>query len=1203
MLSSHSPRTALGWVAVVLAVFSTFPGAAWAGGVPDPGTGPLVIDGGDADTLPDNENQLLGVLGSRRGFGFGDYVSDAISGLQSTLGSGTGYDFFIEIPPGQTTLTVEIFDADTGAGDLAGTEEHDQLDSAGSGYSISTVFELVDPAGASIASVTLPAQDCDPVTVGNQTFCNDAWSDLGAFTVANPAPGHWRFRVATPDSGSDLDDNNSFGIRAHDGDATAGGTEYHVYAESYVGIGQVFAPSGGPFPGFSRTHDFYPDIVGFCEFDSNDWDTDASGDESTTFTPPRPPAGTPATFSPVPGSDNAQWGQNTVTGFSAADDATNYGLWNLRWVVGGFNFITYWIGDGDPATADPALPPSSPGNGAEPNQLQEPGSVRLYFPADGSRFFGERGGPDDVVIAPVRPWAGQSWALLAGEPPLTVGLTSRVRVTVTVANPSALPIQFSAATGGANVVTAQVPTNGGQTAYVAGSATITGGSSTATAEAGAGPWDLTFAPGVVAAGTTATLTYDIDVTPTSVTPPDLFFTGIGSAATSGSYVDGTCADAAGGTSTCASAALPRATRSFGGLCELTAEVSNLGVPALTITKTASAVTAAAGFPGEFQTTFTVTAANSGSTDLVNVQVVDDLTATFPPPATFTVTAGPAATGTLSANGGYDGSGDDDLLTSGSSTLPFGASETITFTVRFDPNGLPGNPFVNTANGSAQSPTGAGVTDSDTANVVVPEAPGINIVKTASALADIGGGQFQTVFTLVVSNTGDVDLSNVQVTDDVTVSFPPPVTVDAASLLCTAGSCGTLTLDYAGPVDTTLLDAAASSLAVGATATLELTVTITPNGDGGPFVNNAIATGQSPQGGSVQDDDSATVSVSEAPAITVVKTVDGAVVDNGDGTFTAPYLVTVTNTGDVELSNVQVVDDLTLTFPAPASVTTVTTPVATGTFNANAGYDGDADTDLLVAATSTLASSASATIAFSVTFDPAGNTGPFTNTADGSGDSPLGVTVQDSDTADVSVTLGTPVIGVAKAASAAVDNGDGTWDVSISIVVENLGGLDLTDVQVTDDLAATFPAPASVVSVTAPVAGISSGTGALTANPAYDGVVDTNLLVAATSTLDIGAVGEITFDITFDPGTLTQFLNSAVATGDSSGGTTTDTSDDGTDPDPDGDGNPDEDGENDPTPIEIGLDPLEIPTLGGWGLLALVGMLAGLGARRLRQRRI
>ena len=64
-------------------------------------------------------------------------------------------------------------------------------------------------------------------------------------------------------------------------------------------------------------------------------------------------------------------------------------------------------------------------------------------------------------------------------------------------------------------------------------------------------------------------------------------------------------------------------------------------------------------------------------------------------------AGPAS-GTLTVNAGFDGSADRNLL-AGTDSLAPATTATITFTLRFDPNGLTG-PFDNTADGSARSPT-------------------------------------------------------------------------------------------------------------------------------------------------------------------------------------------------------------------------------------------------------------------------------------------------------------------------------------------------------------------------------------------------------------------------------------------------------------------------------------------------------------------
>ncbi|MGH9819617.1 MAG: hypothetical protein ACRD43_05560, partial [Pyrinomonadaceae bacterium] len=56
--------------------------------------------------------QLLTVQGSGAGLNNGDYVSDG-NGLDSP------HRYFIEVPPGQTHLSVQIFDPDIGLGGAA----------------------------------------------------------------------------------------------------------------------------------------------------------------------------------------------------------------------------------------------------------------------------------------------------------------------------------------------------------------------------------------------------------------------------------------------------------------------------------------------------------------------------------------------------------------------------------------------------------------------------------------------------------------------------------------------------------------------------------------------------------------------------------------------------------------------------------------------------------------------------------------------------------------------------------------------------------------------------------------------------------------------------------------------------------------------------------------------------------------------------
>jgi hypothetical protein len=1099
--SSHARKSAFAGLGVLISAFLAA-SPLLAGGTPHPGNSALTTT---------NRNQLIGILGPDRGFGFGDYVTDRVSGLQRG-GATTPYRFFVEVPPGQTQLVVQIFDAEVGGGDNLGTpavneDLHDQ-DNTTAGYSQVLVYSLIDPAGTVVATRTLTGQDCDPGVGGNQTFCDNTWSDLGAFTVASPTPGHWLFTVTSPNSAlNDEDDANSFGLRAHDGDATAAGTEFNVYADTYIGLGHVYPVNAGADPGFSRSYDLYPFLRRDCSCDSNDWDSDSSApiDESTVFITRRgaTPTGSNGTLSGA-----TVWRQNVLSGFASATDATDYGLWHLSWTTGRFNFLTYYMGD--ETAADPSNAAPGPGNGQEPNEQPEAGAIRLYFPSDGSTYFGLDGGANDQILPPAKPWVGQSWALLPGEPPIEANVTSIARVTITVSNPTDFPIQLSSTAASGNRIVATLPSNGGETVYQAGTISIIGGSSTSTSVTGTGPWTLTFAPGVIAANTTATLTYDVAITPTPVgLPKTLFLTGTGSVdGTAGAYLDETCANPAGGASACGVPAQAAATLAVGPLCPLSAPVGT--APAIAIAKQVNGAIADNG-DGTFTVPFRLLVENLGTVTLDPVQVTDDLDATFPGAATVISVSDPAVavvsgTGSLTANPAYDGSATITLLTAGN--LDPGAVGQIDFSVTFDPNGLPG-PFLNQAVATGGTPLG-----------------------------------------------GEVD----DVSDD-----------------------------GADP------DA---------------------DGDG--------------NGDEAGENDPTPVAVGEAPAIGVAKRLDGAPIDNGDGTFTIEFIFVVENLGNVDLTSVQVTDNLALTFPAPASVVTVGPPVASilsgaGVLTANAGYNGTGNNGLLQAASSSLTVGAVGQIVLPLTFDADGGEGPFVNTATAEGVSPLGAPVSDisddgtdpdpdddgngneageNDPTTIVVPGGIDLrVGIAKEASEPIDIGDGTFTVTFTLRVENLGNRALNGLEVRDDLAQTFPVPAAVIGVANVTASIVTGTGAIDLNPAYDGVADTSLTLA-TSTLDIASVAALAFDVTFEPGGLEAFENSANVAGSFGIATASDDSDDGTDPDPDGDGDATEDGENDPTPIVIDIagDPptVEIPTLDGRGLAAMALLVAAAAAFFLRR---
>ncbi|WP_343535431.1 hypothetical protein [Pedobacter sp.] len=81
----------------------------------------------------------------------------------------------------------------------------------------------------------------------------------------------------------------------------------------------------------------------------------------------------------------------------------------------------------------------------------------------------------------------------------------------------------------------------------------------------------------------------------------------------------------------------------------------------------------------------------------------------------------------------------------------------------------------------------------------------------------------------------------------------------------------------------------------------------------------------------------------------------------DGSYNVTLTFNVLNNGDQALSNVQVEDDLTLTFPSPKTYTITSITTGAGTLTVNSAFNGNSDKNLLNAAASTLAAGSQQTI--------------------------------------------------------------------------------------------------------------------------------------------------------------------------------------------------------------------------------------------------
>ncbi|MCK2236430.1 MULTISPECIES: CARDB domain-containing protein [unclassified Crossiella] len=244
-------------------------------------------------------------------------------------------------------------------------------------------------------------------------------------------------------------------------------------------------------------------------------------------------------------------------------------------------------------------------------------------------------------------------------------------------------------------------------------------------------------------------------------------------------------------------------------------------PALDVTKTADKKTVREGD----RITFTVTVRNTGDVPLTNVVISDP--------------AAPDCGRTITQ-------------------LAVGAAQQITCTIT-----APAADFANTATGTGTPPVGPPVTDEDTVRVDVQH-PGITITK------DVEGGPFRAgdsvTFRIKVSNTGDVPLTGVTVTDQLAPE-------------CRRGF---------------------PELAVGAVETYPCTM-IAPADD---VVNTATANGKPPTGPDVSDVDDAPVDVLH-PGVTIDKSVSPVTARPGDQ---VTYTIVVRNTGDVPLTDVRVTDD-------------------------------------------------------------------------------------------------------------------------------------------------------------------------------------------------------------------------------------------------------------------------------------------------------
>ena len=425
-------------------------------------------------------------------------------------------------------------------------------------------------------------------------------------------------------------------------------------------------------------------------------------------------------------------------------------------------------------------------------------------------------------------------------------------------------------------------------------------------------------------------------------------------------------------------------------------------------------------------TYTYTVVNTGNVTLTDVAVTDVPT----PPA-----GGVTATCQSLANPSGSCSGPTTTLVPRQIAI-FTGEYTVTQT------DIDHGKIVDRATATGDPPSGPPVTDTSNHDtvVVVDQAESLSIVKTANPTTVSVAGEMVD-YTFTVTNTGNVTLTDVGVTDN-PVSPAGGVTPTCQSRSNPSGTCS----------------GATTTLAPGQIATFGGTYTVTQaNIDHGSVVDTATAKGNPPSGREVTATSSiVTVDVIESPSLTLVKSANPTTVTAAGQSVT--YSFTVTNTGNLTLTNVGVTDVPT----APAGGISPTCQ----SLSSPAGTCSGATTTLVPGQVATF------TAVYAVTQADVDN-GSIADSGLTAGTTPSNSPVTaDSNPVTVDVT-GSPSVSIVKSASPITVTAAGQTIV-YTFAVTNTGNQTLTGVGVTD--VPTAPAggvTATCLSLTSP-AGTCSG---------------------------------------------------------------------------------------------------------------------------------
>ncbi|WP_172976594.1 DUF11 domain-containing protein [Roseivivax sp. THAF40] len=488
-----------------------------------------------------------------------------------------------------------------------------------------------------------------------------------------------------------------------------------------------------------------------------------------------------------------------------------------------------------------------------------------------------------------------------------------------------------------------------------------------------------------------------------------------------------------------------------------------------------------------QVRYRLDVANTGNVTLENVVVTDVMTDGNNDPvsldAPFALASGDDGNGLLDVGETWVYTAERTLTQSDLNTGGLTNQVTVTAT---GPGGAPVRDISDDGDD-----TDGNQTDDPTIFVPASE-PGVTVIKSVIEPGTRPGDS--VVFEIVATNTGNLDLSDISVTDTLTRTD------------------GTL-LD----VDVTTVSVPAT-LSPGDEAIWRVTHVLTQQDvDAGGLSNTALVRGVAADGTPVSDlsaDDDFTdgntsadptvITVAPSPSLEVIKTLDEIGTAAGEP---VSFDITVENTGNITLNDITVTDEMTtLAGDDPRALSVVFV-----------GTDGTPPS-----AEGTLSPGETATYTVTATLTQADlDAGGVLNSATAAARTPLGGTLQDVSDDDgtgiddptVGAIVPLPAFDLTKEASQPELLFPTVERVTFTFTATNTGNVTQSEIQIDDDLEA-FLAPALLLADTYPLDITVAGFGPdAQPNPGFDGTGDTGL-IGGDARLSPGETGIVTLTLVY-----------------------------------------------------------------------------------------